>query len=148
MQREAVFRVSLCRFRGPKFHPKVACMSLIDLRKELAVCCSSVGIGRPLRKQNRIRQSPTPVPSMYRQYSGSNASQYITYRLSLNFVPSSPVYPHVSHYRYHSEGLKEEPLPVGMRYRPRACQSLTLSVCGIPLQKAAGHHPQTKIPHP
>ena len=78
-----------------KFHPKVACMSLIDLRKELAVCCSSVGIGRPLRKQNRIRQSPTPVPSMYRQYSSPNASQN-NLQLILNFVPSAPICPHVA----------------------------------------------------
>ena len=50
----------------------------------------------------------------------------ITYSLILNFVPTAPVCPHVASYRYHPEGLKEEPRPMGMRrYRPRACQSLS-----------------------
>ena len=94
-RRTAVFRLALCRFKGSKFHPKVACMPLVDQRKELVVGCSQRGDKKPLRKQNRIRQSPTPVPSC------TDNTPYltlhnITYSLILNFVPTAPVCPHVA----------------------------------------------------
>ena len=74
------------------FTPKSPVCHWLISEKNWSWAGVSVGIGRPLRKQNRIRQSPTPVPSCHRQYTVSNASQY-NIQLNLEFCPHCPSLP-------------------------------------------------------
>ena len=129
------------------FTPKSPVCHWLISEKNWSWAGVSVGIGRPLRKQNRIRQSPTPVPSCHRQYTVSNASQY-NIQLNLEFCPHCPSLP--------TCGFTIDTIQKVWKRNPALWEwegiapehARALAVCGIPLQKAAGHHPQTKIPHP
>ena len=122
-------------------------MPLVNQRKELFVGWSERGAKRLVRKQNKIRQSPTPVPSCHRQYIVSNASQY-NIQPNLEFCPHCP--------SLHTCGFTTDSIQKVWKRNPAPWEwegiapehARALAVCGMPLQNAAGHHSQTKIPHP